>query len=256
MRFYLGTHIPSWLTRPEAPTLFVSRRRLARRKGVPQAVVPWSLDSGGFSELRLYGEWRTTPGEYVRDVARYRDEIGRLEWAAPQDWMCEEVMLARTGLTVGEHQRRTLTNYLELRTLDATLPFVPVLQGQTLGDYRRHADAYLAAGVDLAASPVVGVGSVCRRQATDEIVDIVMGLAVVDGLALHGFGMKTLGLAKVGHLLASADSMAWCMAGSRRAGCSPSHKNESNCYRWALEWRAGVVAAVSSHDPIWQPAMW
>ena len=38
-----------------------------------------------------------------------------LEWAAPMDWMCEPAMLARTGLTVEDHQRRTVANFLELR---------------------------------------------------------------------------------------------------------------------------------------------
>ncbi len=34
---------------------------------------------------------------------RYRDEIGCLLWAAPQDWMCEPWITAKTGLTVAEH---------------------------------------------------------------------------------------------------------------------------------------------------------
>ena len=65
-------------------------------------------------------------------VRRYRDEIGGLEWAAPMDWMCEPFMLAKTGLTVAEHQARTVANYLELRSLAPELPFVPVLQGWSL----------------------------------------------------------------------------------------------------------------------------
>jgi len=28
-----------------------------------------------------------TPEQYVAAVRRYRDEIGNLDWAAPQDWM-------------------------------------------------------------------------------------------------------------------------------------------------------------------------
>jgi hypothetical protein len=32
-------------------------------KGLPRT--GWALDSGGFSELSLYGGWRTTPEEYV-----------------------------------------------------------------------------------------------------------------------------------------------------------------------------------------------
>jgi hypothetical protein len=173
---YLGAHHPHWLER-EAFPLFVSHRRLAARRRLPRAATGWALDSGGFTELHLHRRWRTTPAEYVAAVRRYRDEIGSLEWAAPMDWMCEPFMLAKTGLAIAVHQVRTVANYLELRSLAPELPFVPVLQGWSLDDYRRCAVLYDEAGVDLAAEPLVGVGSVCRRQATGEIEVIVHSLA-------------------------------------------------------------------------------
>ena len=110
MKFYLGTHETSWLARTEVP-LFVSRRRLALRKRLPRATTSWALDSGGFTEIATYGRWTISPGEYAAEVRHYRDQIGRLEWAAPQDWMCEPVMLERTGLTVVDHQKLTTSNY-------------------------------------------------------------------------------------------------------------------------------------------------
>ena len=149
-------------------------------------------------------------------------------------------MLAKSGLTVFEHQTRTVVNYLELRDRAADLPFIPVLQGQTIDDYLRCADLYDYCGVDLAAEPLVGVGSVCRRQATDEIEQLLVRLAA-DGLRLHGFGVKTLGLARYSHALASADSMAWSMRGYHVEGCEPGHKNEANCLRFALEWREAML---------------
>lgn len=79
--FYLGTHMPNWLETAGVP-LFISHRRLSGRRSLPRAAHGWALDSGGFSELSLYGEWRTTPEEYVTAVRRYDTEIGRLEWAA------------------------------------------------------------------------------------------------------------------------------------------------------------------------------
>ncbi len=208
-RFYLGAHHANWLARVDVP-LFVSHRRLAELGpgALPRARGPWALDSGAFSEIAEYGQFRTSPQQYADAVRRYADQVGRLEWAAPQDWMCEPVMLAKTGLTIAKHQRRTVANYLELRALAPEVPFIPVLQGWTTGDYLTCVDLYQAAGVDLAGVPVVGLGSVCRRQATAEIGDLVATLAGL-GLRLHGFGVKRLGLARYGHLLASADSMAW-----------------------------------------------
>ena len=86
--FYLGAHQPHWLESAGFP-LFVSHRRLRERRSLPRAIAPWALDSGGFTALSGDGTWDMTPGQYVAAVERYAAEIGRLEWAAPMDWMCE-----------------------------------------------------------------------------------------------------------------------------------------------------------------------
>jgi hypothetical protein len=84
--FYLGTAAPNWLASAGVP-LFISHRRLAGRRRLPRAAAGWALDSGGFSELSMYDEWRTGPRQYLAAVRRYDDEIGKLEWAAIQDHM-------------------------------------------------------------------------------------------------------------------------------------------------------------------------
>jgi hypothetical protein len=63
--FYLGSHLDGWLAAHVGVRLFVSHRRLARRKTLPRARFPWACDSGGFTELSQFGGWRTTPEEYV-----------------------------------------------------------------------------------------------------------------------------------------------------------------------------------------------
>jgi len=254
--FYLGTHQPGWLTKAGVP-LFISHRRLAGYRRLPRARAGWALDSGGFSELSMFGEWHTTPAAYVTAVDRYDRQIGQLRWAAPQDWMCEPFVLTKTGLTVAEHQRRTVANFLELRELWSRrqaaaaphrrpCPFIPVLQGWTVEDYWRCADLYDRAGVHLAGYPLVGLGSVCRRQATGEIGLIVRSLGQT--LPLHGFGCKTAGLARYGRWLASADSMAWSVAGRRAPGCAPGHRSEANCLPYALTWRDRVAAALAASE--------
>lgn len=245
MRFYLGTHQPDWLGRFEVP-MFVSHRRLLKRKTFPRALAPWALDSGGFSELSLLGAWATTPETYVAAIARYAEGVGRLQWAAPQDWMCEPPMLARTGLDVAEHQRRTVANYLRLQELAPAVPVIPVLQGWTAGEYLRCVERYERAGVDLRAAPLVGLGSICRRQDSTEAADLVECLADL-GLRLHGFGLKMAAVAAIGDLLASADSMAWSYSARRNPalpGCT--HKSCNNCPRWALAWRLRLLRQV--HD--------
>ena len=83
-----------------------------------------------------------------------------------------------------------------------------MVQGWHLADYLACVELYRAAGVDLTGVPLIGLGSLCRRQSTGQIAVIVTALACL-GLRLHGFGIKTTGLHLYGHLLASADSMAW-----------------------------------------------
>jgi hypothetical protein len=255
--FWLGTHQPHWLAMAGVP-LFVSHRRLAGRRQLPRAAWPWALDSGGFTELSMHGRWETSPGAYVTAVRRYRDEIGRMAWAAPQDWMCEPWITAKTGLSVVEHQARTVGNLLDLRALAPDLPFVPVLQGWSLADYERCAERYERAGLDLTAEPVVGLGSVCRRQATGEAAAIVTTLAA-RGLRLHGFGFKLGGLAECGHALASADSLAWSLDARRRPPMDGhKHGNCANCLPYALTWRERVVSLLATPRPrqldLWEAA--
>jgi len=259
--FYLGAHQPHWLWRAGFP-LFVSHRQLVRRRGLRHATCRWALDSGGFTELSLHGRWVTPAAEYAAAVAGYIERVGGLDFAAPQDWMCEPLITARTGLSVREHQDRTVASYLELRALAPQLPFVPVVQGWHLADYLACAELYRQAGVDLAAMPLTGLGSVCRRQGTGEITRIVSALAA-RGLRLHGFGVKTSGLRLFGHLLASADSMAWSYSARRGpalAGCT-GHRNCANCLAYATRWRGRMLARhaargcqASLFDPAGPPA--
>jgi hypothetical protein len=239
--FYLGTHRPHWLN-DATVALFVSRRVLAGRRSMPIAAASWALDSGGFTELNLYGEWRTTEDEYVRDVRRFADEIGRLAWVAPMDYMCEPVVLLRTGLTVKEHQRRTVANYLRLRERLGAL-VIPVLQGYTETDYLACWKMYDLAGVTLEDAPLVGLGSICRRQNMAEAGTVARSL---HPLRLHGFGVKITGLQSFGDCLASADSLAWSYSARRDdplIGCT--HRTCTNCRRYALRWRNQVIDVLS-----------
>ncbi|MGW5569787.1 deazapurine DNA modification protein DpdA family protein [Nocardia thailandica] len=259
MRFFLGTHRPHWLAETGVP-MFVSDRQLRRYKTLPRARGPWALDSGGFTELSSHGSWDQgpTPAEYVGRIRRYARDVGNLAFAAPQDWMVEPAILAGgqfagmhfagTGLSVPEHQRRTVDNFLALRDLAPDLPIIPVLQGWTTGDYLRCADVYAANGVELDSAPIVGLGSVCRRQATSEAAEIIAAVVeAIPGIRIHGFGIKTAGLAAYGQFLDSADSMAWSFRARRSEplpGCP--HRSCTNCRRFATQWREHVLDAISA----------
>lgn len=269
--FYLGTHQPGWLATAGVP-LLVADPRLRGYKSLPRAAAPWVCDSGGFTELQKYGRWTVGPREYVARLRRYRDEIGNLRCAAQQDWMCEAIVInggqagptrfVGTHLSVAEHQRRTVLNYGILLDLAPDLDILPVVQGDSPDAYARCADLYLRLlGVDLTTLPLVGVGSVCRRQGTREAGAILRSLHARGLRRLHAFGFKTLGLLAHGHLLTSADSLAWSKDARhlrrpalRQCVTAGRHKNCANCLPYALHWRARLLSATAP-PPAHQPTL-
>lgn len=250
MKFYLGTHVVNWLAFSHIP-LFISRRRLFGRKSFPRAVSAYALDSGGFTELDKFGRWTIGPDQYIDEVRQYRDAIGQMDFAAPQDWMCEPWILKKTGLSMDEHLRRTVDNFIYLRKYAVDLPFVPVLQGWRLEDYERCAHMYRVNGVDLAKESTVGIGSVCRRQSTTEAEVIIRHFAR-QGIKLHGFGFKKSGIPRVFDALKSSDSMAWSFA-ARYADplpeCVGKHKNCANCWKFARRWHGELMTSLDNLPP-------
>lgn len=279
LTFFLGTHHPGWLKHISVP-LFVSDTRLRAYRTLPVAQGPVAYDSGGFTELQRQGRWTVPPAEYVARLRRYRDEIGNMLWAAPQDWMCERVMIngGRVGpiefvgtrqfidpngwLTdaqmVWEHQIRTIDNLVQLRQLAPDLTITPAVQGDTAEDYVRCVDLYWErAGIDLTHEPLVLVGSMCRRQGMDEAGQILTALHRVGVTRLHGLGFKTLGVIRFGDLLTSADSLAWSEEARKRRqpviGCpgrvrqpGTPLKNCANCAHYALDWRSRLLRRVGT----------
>jgi hypothetical protein len=204
-----------------------------------RALGPWALDSGAFSELSMFGRWTVTAQTYAREVRVYSQEIGGLEWAAIQDFMCEPFILAKTGKSVREHQLLTVRSLLSLRSLAPDLPWVPVLQGWLPEDYLHHREMYARAGVDLLKEPVVGIGSVCRRGITAEVYELARRLS---DLKLHGFGLKIRAAELAARYFKSTDSMAWSFR-ARHASPLPGchHPRCVNCLRFALRWRRKLI---------------
>ena len=161
--------------------------------------------------------------------------------------MCEPWIIAKTGKSVREHQELTVQNYLWLRDELVGFPVVPVLQGFSEDEYHACAAMYASAGVRLEQYPVVGIGSVCRRQGTVEATRIVRSISQL-GIRLHGFGFKTTGLHRCYPELASSDSMSWSFTARRQQirmeGCS--HPRCQNCIRYAHRWRSDLLDGLSA----------
>lgn len=266
MKLYVGVDV-SMSQRPELAGIprCVSRNRYAKRRTITRANGPTLIDSGAFTMLKDHGRWTITVAEYVAEIRRIVAALGpeNVVGVAAMDLMCEEIVIeggqTKDGRFVGsrqflglpatatlddcihEHQRLTVANYLELVRIAPDLPIFPVIQGNTLAQYLRCIAMYVAAGVDLTSLPLVGLGSVCRRQASAEI-DLIVTTIEAMGIPLHGFGVKAEGIDAYGPLLASADSQAWSYAARRRVGRCPHGvvKHEANCPVAAVRWWRAV----------------
>jgi hypothetical protein len=231
VRFFCGLHQPSDAKHFDAA--FVSVNRLRKRKG-PFQVGDWIMDSGAFTEISTHGHYRTSVAEYAAEIRRWAWN-GRLLAAVSQDWMCEPWIVQKTGLSVLEHQRLTIERYDALLAEDTEgIYIMPVLQGYAPADYVRHIEMY---GDRLAQGAWVGVGSICKRNASPRAVEaVLLAIQAVRGdLQLHGFGLKATALrsALIFDLLATADSMAWSFQ-ARMQG------RNANDWREAKRWMRGI----------------
>jgi hypothetical protein len=231
MRFFVG--LDDVHHARHFPRACISINRLRRRKSDLQAN-DWIMDSGAFTEISTHGEYRTSVEQYAREIDRWA-KCGRLLAAVAQDWMCEAFMLAKTGLTVDDHQRLTIERYDALLALRPSCYVLPVVQGFRPSEYADHVRQY---GERLAAGQWVGVGSVCKRNSQPREIEAVLG-AIYDerpDLRLHGFGVKITALQSgaVRQLLYSADSMAWSFA-ARKQGRNAHDWREAQAFCERIE---------------------
>lgn len=239
MQFFVGLHHPHAAQHVKCTPAFISVNALRNRKGDFLAQ-DWIMDSGAFTEVVRFGGYRFGVDEYAQQIRRW-SQCGRLLAAVAQDYMCEAFVLARTGLTVPDHQRMTVERYDELLRNDcAGVYIMPVLQGYAPQDYIDHLSMY---GDRIPVNAWVGVGSVCKRNNSPAAIRAVLGAIKMarPDLKLHGFGLKRTALADgfVRESLFSADSMAWSFA-ARYEG------------RNANDWREAIKFADLISGQTWQ----
>ena len=200
------------------------------------------MDSGAFTTIMKYNGYPLPVEDYANHIRRFANN-GRLLAAVSQDYMCEPFMLAKTGLSVSDHQRLTVERYDALMRCDVGgTRIMPVLQGYDPMEYVDHIRRY---GPRLKHRAWVGVGSVCKRNSNPRAILNVLGAIklIRPDLRLHGFGVKKTALAHpvIRRLLFSADSMAWSFA-ARREGRNPNDPEEAIRYTQTIhsmvaDWR-------------------
>lgn len=186
------------------------------------------MDSGAFTEVEAHGGYRHAPEVFAREAAEWTERVPGCLFVASQDFMCEPFILARTGMTLAEHQRLTIERFDALgASWRSEAPLLPVLQGFQITEYLDHIDQY---GDRLEEGAWVGVGSVCKRQGAVSMVEDLLGAIHHrrPDLRLHGFGVKITALRSrfIREHLASADSMAWSFS-ARKQGRNPNDWREA-----------------------------
>lgn len=194
----------------------------------------WIMDSGAFTEVVKNGGYRASPEDYAKDVVRW-SQCGNMLAAVSQDFMCEDVAIRATGLSIPVHQEMTIERYDRIRAnVPDYIHIMPVLQGYQPKEYVRHINMY---GDRLKEGMWVGVGSVCKRNSSvSEIEDVLLAIRDKRGdLRIHGFGIKLTALKSdfVWESLYSSDSMAWSY-GARVSG------GDANCWNEALAYASRI----------------
>jgi DNA (cytosine-5)-methyltransferase 1 len=253
--FFLGWHQPTNGKSgcQDFEHALISVNRLLKRK-TDFAVKNWILDSGAFT--RISGLFKNYKGhlstrKYAKEIWRWRN-CGNLMAAVSQDFMCEAMVLAHTGLTIADHQRLSILRYDNLLKLieGSGVYLMPVLQGFEPQDYVSHLNQY---GDRLAFGAWVGVGSVCKRNGSPkEIERVLSAIAQVrPDLRLHGFGLKKKALTSptVQKLLFSCDSAA---AGLKNSGGTNRHGGkDANDPLVALAYAAEIKAAMQGNPLVY-----
>jgi hypothetical protein len=240
--FYLGAHRPNWIAKTNVP-LFLTHSILSSVRTLPVATAPIAIDSNAFAMLKNHGVWRVAPHEYV-EVVRRAAAVSRVDFAFPQDWPCSPLILKRTGLSVREHQRRTVDSYKLLCDIAPDLPWAPVLQGWTAGDFDECAELY-EKEVRGWREKVVGLGSLVRPDSYPLVLAMIVSGFLDDGLRVHALGVK-LKVLDVLHRISttkidgwlqklSVDSMAWSLNARYNGG-------DRNSLDTALDWRSALLA--------------
>jgi hypothetical protein len=230
MEFFVGLHQPS--DAKHFDRSFISINRLRNRKGKFR-VAKWMLDSGAFTTIYKHGHYPESVETYAAQIRRWKNN-GELLAAVSQDYMCEPAMLAKTGLTVADHQRLTIERYDALLRCDTGVYILPVLQGYEPEEYVSHIRQY---GSRLAQCAWVGVGSVCKRNSSPcLILDVLIAIKTErPDLNLHCFGLKITALAHgtIRKLTSTADSMSWSFEARKK-------KTGANDWRNAMAFKHAV----------------
>ena len=220
IEFYYGT---TWIWPIQfLPRVMISATFLRTRKSKLKIEKPWMLDSGIGGMFKDNSSQRLSLEEYANIISLHEPPIA---WT--YDYPCEPSIREKYCYTSSRAQDMTNDNTAILRDFYGLKNVMSVVQGWTLDDYLENIDKIKGAGL---LTERLGIGSICRRGQTKEIVRIIKAVHknTPGWVKLHGFGVKTSILkTQARFLLDSVDSSAWGI--------------ERRYYSWSTNGNKGLV---------------
>lgn len=228
MDFYVTSHegYPARLMPPgyhwlfPASSWFDNTRRRFKPLRLPLHIDYYGVDCGGFVASRIWGDYRYSADQYIEWIETF---LLPPQWAAIQDFCCEDELTAGKSGIIKERQDKTTANIIQYwqKYREAEWVWIPTVQGWQIEDYIRHAlelkplimewfDYYRSRAQDDLFR--VGIGTLCARPFSGDIQAIVNAVAdILPGVRFHLFGVKLQVLKSQVALprIASVDSAAW-----------------------------------------------
>ena len=209
-----------------------ARQRFRIRRPPADHISALTIDSGGFTAAKRWGCYPWTREQYVEFIRQEIRDIP-LTFCASMDYACEREVNRETFATNRERIRQTIENEMQLRALAPDLPWLGVLQGNTLDE--RLFDVRCRRRLGL-IFPLMGIGSICGRRASEAATVIRSYRRWLPGVRYHAFGLdcRTLdGRDDVAAAVQSWDSYAWNWPRGDRGASRPSFLLRAGGESWS-----------------------
>lgn len=166
------------------------------------------VDSGGFAIMQKFGKYPWSVSQYsdfIWDVTR---DV-RLDFSAIMDYACEPSVNREVYRSNKERIKATIRNEAECMRVAPDLPWLPVLQGDSLTE--RAFDIAIRRRMAMLPINYAGIGSVCGRGKAGAIEAILFYRDQLPSLKHHCFGMHIQALDNdiVFDTVKSWDSYGW-----------------------------------------------
>lgn len=193
----------------------------------PRNVASICVDSGGFTAAQRWGRYPWIPIQYAEFVHTASRDV-ELDFCAIMDYACEPSVDRSTYHTNRQRIKATIRNEAACCRADPSLPWLPVLQGDSLEE--RAFDLDLRERVGMLPDSYAGIGSVCGRGVKPARDVVKFYTDRLPGVKFHAFGM---------HVCALDDDAVW---GATRSWDS---------YGW--NWGRGMKDMVMPEDRFHRP---